>query len=155
MNFCVFLYRYTHVHSLAESPQFCGARGGVDASYRIYAQNAAEWWCRCLEWCSLKAFCGQVKIWAKGREKLAFIRRSTSQPQKAHSLRRKTSNISLQTPKNFQTQPPPKQTSEISLHPLPKLPKSASRPSKLPKSASRPPKTSKIGEASEMHLRGL
>ena len=67
---CAFLYISVQVHPCARfrrNPQFCGARGGVDARFRIYAQNAAEWWCRHLEWCSLKAFCSQVKIRPKGR----------------------------------------------------------------------------------------
>ena len=29
---------------LAQRPQFCRARAGVDAMFRIYGQNAAEWW---------------------------------------------------------------------------------------------------------------
>ena len=35
---------------LAQRPQFCRSRGGVDARFTIYAQNAAEWWCRRLDW---------------------------------------------------------------------------------------------------------
>ena len=88
MHLCVFLYGYTHVHILAENPQFCGARGGVDARFRIYAQNAAEWWCRRLDWSPLKAFCSHVKIWHKGFKVWARLQRIFRAYPKLHIVSR-------------------------------------------------------------------
>ena len=48
------------VEDLAQRPQFCRARGGVGARFGICGQNAAEWWCRRLDWSPLKAFCSHA-----------------------------------------------------------------------------------------------